>query len=82
VQVVFAYPLTRINPVVQNYRQLKIPKTIFCSLSELQTQLDIAVHIGYIDKNAFDSFENQCCKVGAMMTNLEKAQRAAMRQSI
>jgi four helix bundle protein len=52
------------------------------SLSELRTQLDIALHIGYIDKSAFDSFENQCCKVGAMMTNLKKARRSAMRQSI
>lgn len=45
------------------------------SLSELRTQLEIAYEIGYIKKDRFESLDEQCKKLGAMMTNLIKARR-------
>ena len=45
------------------------------SLSELRTQLEIAYEIGYIKKDKFESLDENCKKLGAMMTNLIKARR-------
>jgi four helix bundle protein len=45
------------------------------SLSELRTQLEMAYEIGYIKKNTFESSDEECKKLGAMMTNLIKARR-------
>lgn len=45
------------------------------SLSELRTQLEIAYAIGYIKKDKFESLDENCKKLGAMMTNLIKARR-------
>jgi len=45
------------------------------SLSELRTQLEIAYEIGYIKKDKFESLNENCNKLGAMMTNLIKARR-------
>jgi len=45
------------------------------SLSELRTQLDIALSIGHIDNETFQNIENQCQHVGAMLTKLIKSRR-------
>lgn len=45
------------------------------SLSELRTQLEIAYEIGYIGKDEFNSLDEDCRKLGSMMTNLIKARR-------
>ena len=45
------------------------------SLSELRTQLKIAQGIGYLDQRIFEDFENQCNKIGAMLTKLIKSRR-------
>ncbi|OGW60738.1 MAG: hypothetical protein A2V83_10805 [Nitrospirae bacterium RBG_16_64_22] len=43
------------------------------SLSELRTQLEIAHGVGYIEKKAFNGLDDQCTKIGAMLTRLIKA---------
>jgi four helix bundle protein len=43
------------------------------SLSELRTQLEIAMEIGYIDRNTFAKIEDLCKKITAMLINLMKA---------
>ena len=45
------------------------------SLAELRTQLEIALEIGYIDKKVFESVEDQCKKITAMVIKLIKARR-------
>ena len=45
------------------------------SLSELRTQLDIASSIKFIEETLFNKIDDQCCKIGAMLTNLKKARR-------
>jgi four helix bundle protein len=42
------------------------------SAAELRTQLDIALAVGYIDKNTFDKLDDQCMKIGAMITKLKR----------
>ncbi len=46
------------------------------SLSELTTQLEIASAIGYLNNEGFDLMNNQCNKVGAMLTKLIKSRRS------
>jgi len=50
------------------------------SLSELRTQLDISMSINYSDKQTFDVFEDQCCKIGAMLTNLKRSRRSRLQR--
>lgn len=45
------------------------------SASELRTQLEIALEIGYIDKKAFEKVEDRCKKITAMLIKLIKARR-------
>lgn len=45
------------------------------SLSELRTQMDIALEIGHIDENVFEQIEDRCKKITAMLINLIKARR-------
>jgi four helix bundle protein len=45
------------------------------SLSELRTQLEIAQGIGYLAQRVFEDFENQCGKLGAMLTKLIKSRK-------
>ena len=45
------------------------------SVSELRTQMEIAVSIGYMDQNAFDQIEDKCKKVTGMLVNLIKARK-------
>lgn len=45
------------------------------SLSELRTQLEIAVEVGYIDQGIFQEIEEHCQKVNAMLINLIKARQ-------
>ncbi len=40
------------------------------SISELRTQLEIAKGVYYIDHALFESLDNQCIKVGSMLTKL------------
>ena len=47
------------------------------SLSELSTQLEIASAIGYLDNDSSELMNDQCNKVGAMLTKLIKARRPA-----
>ncbi|MFA5353748.1 MAG: four helix bundle protein [Thermodesulfovibrionales bacterium] len=49
------------------------------SLAELRTQLEIAKGIGYVDENAYNDFENQCNKIGAMLTKLIQARKTVSR---
>lgn len=44
------------------------------SLSELRTQLEIALGVGYLEQGFFDSIDDQCKKIGAMLTKLIKSQ--------
>lgn len=46
------------------------------SLSELRTQLEIAQGVGYLDNGVFEDLENQCQKLGAMLTKLIKSRNA------
>ena len=45
------------------------------SLSELRTQLEIAKGIHYVDDALFDALDNECNKIGSMLTKLIKARR-------
>lgn len=45
------------------------------SLSELMTQLEIALEIGYINNIVFEKIEDKCQKISAMLINLIKARR-------
>jgi four helix bundle protein len=45
------------------------------SLSELMTQLEIALEIGYINNKVFAKIEDKCQKINAMLINLIKARR-------
>ncbi|RKY08759.1 MAG: four helix bundle protein [Planctomycetota bacterium] len=45
------------------------------SLSELRTQLEIALEIGYIDGKTFEVIEERCQKTTAMLVNLIKARK-------
>jgi len=45
------------------------------SLSELRTQLEIALEIGYLDGKVFETLEEQCKKIGAMLTKLMHARK-------
>lgn len=45
------------------------------SLSELRTQLDIAFDVGYLDSESYRATEDQCAKVGAMLTRLVNSRR-------
>jgi four helix bundle protein len=45
------------------------------SLSELQTQMEIALEIGHIDENVFEQIEGRCKKITGMLINLIKARR-------
>jgi four helix bundle protein len=45
------------------------------SLSELRTQLEIALEIGYINDKVFEKIEDECQKINAMLINLIKARR-------
>lgn len=47
------------------------------SLSELRTQLDIACDGGYVDRESYRATEDQCAKVGAMLTRLINSRRRA-----
>lgn len=42
------------------------------SLSELRTQLEISMEIGYIDQDSYNQIESQTQKIGKMLTNLIK----------
>jgi len=43
------------------------------SLAELRTQMEIAYHIGYVEKNQFSEFENTSIEIGKMLGSLIKA---------
>jgi len=45
------------------------------SLSELRTQMEIALQIGHIDENVFEQIEDRCKKITGMLINLIKARR-------
>jgi len=45
------------------------------SLSELRTQMEIALEIGHIDENVFEQIEDRCKKITGMLINLIKARR-------
>jgi four helix bundle protein len=45
------------------------------SVAELRTQIDIAKEIGYIDTAVFNNIEEQCNKIGAMLTKLIQSRR-------
>jgi len=45
------------------------------SLSELRTQLEIALEIGYLNGKLFENIEDRCKKVGAMLTKLMRARK-------
>jgi four helix bundle protein len=45
------------------------------SLSELVTQLEISKDVGLITEELFQTLEDQCCKVGAMLTKLIQSRR-------
>ena len=45
------------------------------SLSELRTQLEIALEIGYLKEKVFENIEDQCKKVGSMLTKLMRARK-------
>ena len=45
------------------------------SLSELRTQMEIALEIGHIDENVFEQIEGRCKKITGMLINLIKARR-------
>ena len=45
------------------------------SLSELRTQLEIALEIGYINDKVFAKVEDKCQKINAMLINLIKVRR-------
>jgi four helix bundle protein len=47
------------------------------SLSELITQLVIAKEVGFIPEETFTPIENQCNKVGAMLTKLIQSRKTA-----
>ena len=47
------------------------------SLSELSTQLEIASAIGYLNNDSSEIMNEQCDKVGAMLTKLIKSRRSA-----
>jgi four helix bundle protein len=42
------------------------------SSAELRTQLDIARTIGSIDSETFETVDNQCAKIAAMLTKLKR----------
>jgi four helix bundle protein len=46
------------------------------SLAELQTQLEIAHEIGYIDRTALDAFNEDCTQLAKMLGSLIKARSA------
>ena len=43
------------------------------SLAEIQTQLEIAYEIGYLDQNVLIEFEEKCVIIGKMLGSLIKA---------
>jgi four helix bundle protein len=43
------------------------------SLAELQTQLEIAYEIGYVDETTLNSFNGRCTQLGKMLGSLIKA---------
>ena len=45
------------------------------SLAELRTQLQIALEVGYIGKDVFESLDNDCKEIGKMLGALIKARR-------
>jgi four helix bundle protein len=45
------------------------------SLSELRTQLDIACSVGYITSGEFESTDDHCKKIGAMLTRLIQSRK-------
>jgi four helix bundle protein len=45
------------------------------SLSELSTQLEISMEIGYLSKEAFLAFENEICEIGRELGALIRARR-------
>jgi len=45
------------------------------SLSELRTQMEIALEIGHMDENVFEQIEDRCKKITGMLINLIKARR-------
>jgi four helix bundle protein len=45
------------------------------SLSELRTQMEIALEIGHIDENVFEQIEDRCKKITGTLINLIKARR-------
>jgi len=45
------------------------------SLAELRTQLQIALEVGYIGKDLFDTLDNDCVEIGKMLGALIKARR-------
>jgi four helix bundle protein len=51
------------------------------SLSELRTQLDIACSIGYIPSDDLESTDNNCRKLGAMLTKLIQSRKARFTDS-
>ena len=43
------------------------------SLAEIQTQLEIAYEIEYLDKSNFNALDDQCIVIGKMLGSLIKA---------
>ena len=47
------------------------------SLAELQTQLEIAQLVGYMDKATFSDADEKCAEIGRMLGALIKARSAS-----
>ena len=51
------------------------------SLAEVDTQLELAIRLGYLDQGAFDSLQQSATAIGRMLTNLQQSLRKRLAAS-